>query len=188
MNSRLLISPLMQERDCSDWLTGEERQRAAQLTAPRRRSEFVTWRALFHRHFGLDRTVAYTPEGAPFVVGSRMYISVSHSARNVALVASDRPCAVDLESPDRNFARILSRYLSPDEQHLATDPRWPAIAWCAKETLYKLARTQGLRLVEDLRICSVDMPRARLVARILDHPAVELSFAMLGGDVAVWSF
>ncbi len=188
MNSRLLISPLMEERDCSDWLTGEERQRAAQLTAPRRRSEFVTWRALFHRHFGLDRVVDYTPEGAPFVVGSRMYIGVSHSARNVALVASDRPCAVDLESPDRNFARILSRYLSPDEQHLATDPRWPAIAWCAKETLYKLARTQGLRLVEDLRICSVDMPRARLSARILDHPAVELSFAMLGGDVAVWSF
>ncbi len=188
MNPRLLICPLMEERDCSDWLTGEERQRAAQLTAPRRRSEFVTWHALFHRHFGMDKVVDYTPEGAPFVVGSRMYIGVSHSARNVALVASDRPCAVDLESPDRNFARILSRYLSPDEQHLATDPRWPAIAWCAKETLYKLARTQGLRLVEDLRICSVDMPRARLSARILDHPAVELSFAMLGGDVAVWSF
>ncbi len=188
MNSRLLISPLMEERDCSDWLTGEERQRAAQLTAPRRRSEFVTWRALFHRHFGLDSVVAYTPEGVPFVVGSRMYIGVSHSAKNVALVASDRPCAVDLESPDRNFARILSRYLSPDEQHLTTDPRWPAIAWCAKETLYKLARTEGLRLVEDLHILSVDMPRARLVARILDHPAVELSFATLGGDVAVWCF
>ncbi len=188
MNSRLLISPLMEERDCSDWLTGEERQRAAQLTAPRRRAEFVTWRALFHRHFGLDRVVTYTPEGAPFVVGSRMYIGVSHSAKNVAIVASDRPCAVDLESPDRNFARILSRYLSPDEQHLATDPRWPAIAWCAKETLYKLARAEGLRLVEDLHILSVDMPRARLAARILDHPAVELSFATLGGDVAVWCF
>lgn len=171
-----------------DWLTREERERAAQLTAPRRRAEFVTWRALFHRHFGSDREVAYTPEGAPYVVGLRMYIGVSHSAKNVALVASDRPCAVDLESPDRNFARILPRYLSPDERDLADDPRWPAIAWCAKETLYKLARTELLRLAEDLRILSVDIPRARLVARILDRPAVELSFATLNGDVAVWRF
>ena len=171
-----------------DWLTDEERRRAAQLTASKRRSEYVTWRALFHRHFGLDRVVDYTPEGAPFVVDSQMYIGVSHSARNVALIASDRPCAVDLESPDRNFARILSRYLSPDEQRLSPDPRWPAIAWCAKETLYKLARTEGLRLVEDLHLLSVDLPRARLVARILDLPAVDLSFATLGGDIAVWSF
>lgn len=188
MNSRLLISPLMEERDCFGWLTPEERQRAAQLTAPRRRAEFVSWRALFHRHFGLDKVVAYTPEGAPCVVGSPLHIGVSHSARNVAVVLSDRPCAVDLESPDRNFARILSRYLSPDEERLTTDPRWPALAWCAKETLYKLARTEGLRMAEDLHLLSVDLLRARLVGRILDRPSVELSFARLSGDMAVWCF
>ncbi len=178
----------MEERDCLDWLTPGERQRAAQLTAPRRRAEFVTWRALFHRHLGLDKVLDYTPEGAPCVVGSPLYVGVSHSAKNVAVVLSDRPCAVDLESPDRNFARILPRYLSPDEQRLTADPRWPALAWCAKETLYKLARTEGLRLLEDLHLLRVDIPRARIVGRILDGPAVTLSFAPLSGDMAVWHF
>ena len=69
---------------------------------------------------------------------------------------SDRPCAVDIESETRRFTRAAAHFLTPAEAALGDDPRVAGVVWCAKETLYKLARRRGLDLLRDLAIIRID--------------------------------
>ena len=121
--------------------------------------------------------IDYTEVGAPCLRDIPIYISVSHSADRVAVAFSAEPCAVDIESTERNFARVKDHYLTAEEQRLADDPRWLATAWSAKETLYKYAGRDALDLVRDLHLGAVDFASGRIVARIADAAPVTITFS-----------
>lgn len=151
MDKRLLVEPLLLEAEAVRWTTEAERQAAASF-APQRRREYLAWRAVVRRELG-PVGIGYDAAGAPHVEGCEgVHIGVSHGAGRVALVFSDRPSAVDIECLDRPFDRLLPRYLAPEERCLSTDPRFPVVAWSAKEVLYKLAGERGLDLRADLRL------------------------------------
>lgn len=98
--------------------------------------------------------------------GGRVHISVSHCRGSVAVLFSDRRCAVDIETLDRNFRRLASRYMTPAEAALSDDPRWPAAVWSAKETLYKYAGRRELDLLRDLSIERADLGHGIIRGRI----------------------
>lgn len=151
MDRRLLIEPLLPEAEAARWITDAEWREAAPF-APQRRQEYLAWRAVVRRELGAVG-IGYDAVGAPRIEGCQgICIGVSHGAGRVAVVLSDRPCAVDIERLNRPFDRLLPRYLTAAEQCLSTDPRFPAAAWCAKEVLYKLAGERGLDLRADLRL------------------------------------
>ena len=79
---------------------------------------------------------------------------------------SDRPCAVDIESETRRFTRAAAHFLTPAEAALDDDPRVAGVVWCAKETLYKLARRRGLDLLRDLAIERIDFAAGEVVGRV----------------------
>lgn len=115
----------------------------------------------------------------------------------VAVVLSNAPCAVDIECVARDFQRAVPRYLSPAEQQLSAHPHFPAIAWCAKETLFKYAASttgQSLDLLRDLHIERVQFPDSdstpcgTLVARILNEEPVVLHFYEDKGFAVVFLF
>lgn len=150
------------------WIAADERAAADAFGSERRRREYLTWRAVVRRALGPDVRIGYDANGAPQLLDLSLHLSVSHCAGLVAVALSDAPCAVDAESTGRDFSRVCTRYLTPSEASLSSDPLWPAVAWCAKETLYKYARRRELDLCRDLRLLEADLARGRLVGRIGD--------------------
>lgn len=152
---RLYIEPPQTEEETSAWTTDEEVAQAAAFRSERRRREFLTWRAIVRRVLGCHTRIAYDELGAPSLPDGEAYVAVSHCSGRVAVCLSPNRCAVDIERADRDFSRAAERFLTPDEAALSSDPRWPGLVWCAKETLYKYARRRNLDLLRDLRIVSV---------------------------------
>lgn len=183
MTNGLFIEPLMSEEQALQAATDTERQTVALFAAERRR-EYLTWRAMLRREIG-PAEIIYNTVGAPIVAGcDDICIGVSHGAGRVALCISDTPCAVDIECLDRNFNRISSRYLTPNERALSSDPRFAAVVWCAKETLYKLSGEQGLNLLSDLCITAVGS--GWIEGSIKKRESRRLSFRYFDDVVVVW--
>ncbi len=175
MNSQLIVSELLTDEQTAAWTTEQDRREAAAFASARRRAELLTWRAMVRRAIGREVSIGYNPIGAPILHDSPLRISVSHCTDRVAVCICENPCGVDIERADRNFLRALPRYLSDEEQGLCADPRWPGVAWCAKETLYKYAGEQGLDLLEDLHLLSVDLATGTLTGQIKNGEPIRLS-------------
>ncbi len=156
---RLIVEAPLPTEEAARWATDDERATVRDFGEARKR-EYLAWRAIVRRTIGRDAMIAYDSVGAPILTNYPFRITVSHCQGRIAVGISDRPCAVDIERTGRNFRRILSRYLSPEEQRLSAHPLFPAIAWCAKETLYKYAGQQGLDLLDDLHIDGISFSEA----------------------------
>ena len=146
---RLCVEAPLPFDEAAAWATPGELA-AARTFAPARAQEYLAWRAIVRREIGADARIAYNAAGAPVVTNFPVRISVSHCRGRVAVALSDRPCALDIERTDRPFRPLLHRYLTPAEQALSDHPLFPAVAWCAKETLYKYAGVPGCDLRRDL--------------------------------------
>ena len=184
---RLLTLAPMTEAEAAPWVTGEELATAAGFGSAVRRAEFLTWRAAVRRELGHDVRIAYDANGAPCLPGRAERISVSHCPGRVAVVLSEGPCAVDIESETRNFGRVIARYMTPCERRLSESALWPAVAWCAKEALYKYARRPGLDLLHDLRVETVDFAAGTVVGRIGGGEAIRLTLHRADGFITVYT-
>lgn len=182
----LIIEAPWPEGEAAAWATAEERAAAAAFGSERRRREYLTWRALVRRELGRDVRVAYDAVGAPVLENRPEYLSVSHCDGRVAVCLSLRRCAVDIEPVTRNFGRVLSRYMTPEEQALADDPLLPAAVWCAKETLYKYAGRRELDLLRDLRITEADLAAGCLAGRIAGGAPVAMRLLCRDGYLAIF--
>lgn len=186
----LCVEPLWPVERALGAVTAEDRKQAAEFASAHRRQEFLSWRALLYRELGRSVQIEYDPAGAPYMTDFQGCIGVSHSRGQVALCWSPAGrCAVDIESADRDFTKVLSRYLTPEEERTANHEAWLCIAWCAKECLYKLAGERDLDLREDLRLTEMHPAKepqsGTLTGSVKGHPH-RLRFARFGPDWAVW--
>lgn len=149
-----------------------------------RRREFLAWREIVRRIAGRDAEVGYDEWGAPQIIGSSLHIGVSHSRDHVAVIVSERPCAVDIESLSRDFGKVAARYLTTEERALSPHPDFLAAAWCAKEALYKYYRRGGLNLLSDIRIAAVDFGRGEIRGTVRGEE-IALRMSYHEGDIAV---
>lgn len=149
-----------------------------------RRREFLAWREIVRRIAGRDAEIGYDERGAPQIIGSSLHIGISHSRDHVAVIVSERPCAVDIESLSRDFGKVAARYLTTEERALSPHPDFLAAAWCAKEALYKYYRRGGLNLLSDIRIAAVDFGRGEIRGTVRgEEIAMRMSYHE--GDIAV---
>ncbi len=171
---RLVVEPPAAEAEAARSATPAERA-AAREFGPRRRREYLAWRAVVRREVGADAAIAYDAVGAPQITNYPLFLSVSHCAGRVAVALSDRRCAVDVEPAGRNFSRVAPRCMTAAERALSDDPLWPGFVWCAKEALYKYAGRRGADLLRDLSVESADLEAGRLTGRIAGGEAVEVA-------------
>lgn len=181
----LLLEPPMADAVSSRWTTAEERAAAAAFASERRRSEYLTWRAVVRRELGAVG-IGYNAVGAPVLCGSDAHVGVSHCPGRIAVCISDAPCAVDIEPETRDFGRAASRFLAPEERALADDPLLPAVVWCAKETLYKLTGRTELDLLRDIRVTAVDFAAGTVDGCVCGGAPVRLSLLRRDGFVVVY--
>lgn len=104
--------------------------------------------------------ISHEPSGCPFVVGMSgdddacaardVCIGISHTVGWVALILSDHgPVAVDIEYRSARVRRVAPRFLRPDEPFATVEEM--LLAWCAKETVYKLYPSDNLAAA-DMRV------------------------------------
>lgn len=162
----LVIAPVT-DAETSPWLTDDDRSCIATLGNARRRREQTAWRSIVRRKAG-TAPIAYTPSGAPFLEGSDLYIGVSHTASETAVILSRRPCAVDIECTGRDFRRVAPRFVAPEEAALpcSGEELFLPVLWCVKETLYKFSGRKELDLREDLRLNRANLRTGTLTGAI----------------------
>lgn len=140
-----------------------------------RRAERLAWRALLREAAGIEPDVDYTAAGAPVLTSLPDFnISVSHCRDMVAVAVARGRCGVDIERLDRNFARVAPRYLSAAERALSDDARLPAAVWCAKESLFKMQGREGVDLLRDVTVTSVDFACGTVCGRVSGNPEVTM--------------
>lgn len=154
---RLIVEPIQQMYACCDALiTAADVASAVRFQNERRRAEHLAWRRVVRRELGRTVTIDYNAVGAPTVDTPNTYISVAHGGGMVAVAIAEQRVGVDIESGERNFERAKERYMSAEELRLSDDSLWPAMAWTAKEAMYKLYGEKGVDLRDDLRIVAFD--------------------------------
>ncbi len=153
-NHRIIIEPILPIDTLRTMVTPKEWNQAQEFVSLRRQREWLSWRAHLRAQWRTDFEIEYTKQGAPYIVDSDTYISVSHTQTHIAIILSDTPCAIDIEQLSRNFAKVAERYISPQESQFITTPLLQAIAWCAKEAAYKYA-TQSCDFIRDICIRTI---------------------------------
>lgn len=174
-NARIIIECIATEESLRKGATARELAEVEQFSAESRRCEVLAWRTIVRRELGQEVNIFYDEYGAPKVNNPDTHISVSHSREFVAVVIADAPCAIDIESAERNFRKISSRYLSEYEQALAEQYDIFAEMWSAKEALYKYHSKGELDLVQHIVITDYRATEGVLIASILGGAPIEVS-------------
>ena len=95
----------------------------------------------------LPLPVAVNPDGKPYLLGSDLHFSLSHSGSFAACALSDHPVGLDLEKRGRMRESLLRRSFSPEEQTLIRSSQDSDLLftriWTGKESFVK-ATGQGI--------------------------------------------
>lgn len=167
------------------------------ITNVLKRLEVLAGRALIQalvgqwgvRYQGLTKDVY----GKPYLAGSDIHISLSHSYPYVAAIAHrTKNVGIDLEQPKEKLLRIAHRVLSESELHDAgNDVVKHCIYWCAKESLIKIYGKKDLILSRNLLVSPFLLQqRGHLVGRILVNnttTAIPLEYIVADNFVVVVS-
>lgn len=170
---------------CDTLITAEDVASASRFQNERRRNEHLAWRRVVRRELGRGTVISYNEVGAPEVDAPDTFISVAHGAGCVAVAIADHKVGIDIESTERDFGAVSSRYMSLDEQQLCDDELWPAMVWTAKEALYKLYGKRGIELRDELQIKAYNTDNKHLRAQLTGHNEATVEIELRGDDVVV---
>jgi phosphopantetheinyl transferase len=188
----LLIAPVGDIEELEHGATAEELLSLEGISSPRRQAERLSWRAVLRSAEAEGIIIEYDQQGAPVIKNSQYkHISVSHCRDRVAVLLTMSPCGVDIECRDRRFSAIAERYLTEEEYLVASKANFDrqtflALAWSAKEALYKMLRREGVDLCRDLRIVAISPKQQSIVAEAYGE-RVELRYILDCGHQIVYA-
>lgn len=151
-NSQIAIWKVTESEQELKGLTGIDLTNV--YTFPRRRIERMVTRAILDRlnHF---EPINYHPNGRPYYYEGSPYISISHAANLVVVGFCQKvSIGVDVERTTRDFKMVAGRYLTPKELEWINLEHQDslALAWCIKESVYKLPWKKEKNYVTDINI------------------------------------
>ena len=130
-------------------------QAEQRFSAPHRRQEWLSVRALLARLAGKEAEIGYLPSGKPYLLRSSAFVSISHTRGYVAVICGTEPVGIDIEQYGRRVHKVASRFIRDDEQANAWqgDNTWSLLLhWSAKEVMYKCLDIEAVDFREHLRI------------------------------------
>ncbi len=139
-------------------LSAEEEQIFACLKTPTRKRHWLSYRLIlpYLVHNNELSTISYDEYGKPFLNNGVRHISVSHSGKYSALIASPtNSVGIDIEHIEEKILNIHHKFLN-DKELKETGPA-PSletlyIFWAAKEALYKLHGKRNILFRENIYI------------------------------------
>ena len=144
------------------------------VSNPLKRLEFLAGRVmiktLLNRWNIPFRGLTKDAFGKPYLVGSPVHISLSHSYPYVAAILHrSRSAGIDLEQPKEKMLRIGPRVLAADElADAGSNIVKHCIYWCAKESLIKVHGKKDVIFSKNLLVTPFPLAsRGQLIGRIL---------------------
>ena len=114
----------------------------------KRQREKAAERLLLYRAFGRPVTLCHDEQGAPFVEGIDVNISITHTPHLVAVAINEHQVVgVDAEQMDRQqVLRVRDKFLNDKEKQFIAPDDLAAhiIAWTAKEAIIKAERNSAI--------------------------------------------
>lgn len=103
--------------------------------------------------------------GKPFIKEASFHISLANSfPYAVAALHQDKAVGIDIEPPSDKLVRIQHKFLHQHEYAFFADqPERLCLAWCAKESLYKLHGRRNLSFKQDIIINKILYPHQPLL-------------------------
>lgn len=100
--------------------------------------------------------VHYDDAGKPYLAGSNWHISVTHTGEFAGVIISkEHKVGIDMERIRPRIDKIKEKFLSEEELSRIPHDQWLeqiTLAWCAKETLYKLYGYRNLDFRKNIRV------------------------------------
>lgn len=144
------------------------------VTNPIKKLEYLASRLLVkhmvHSFAELYHGLSKDEYGKPFLNGSSVHVSLSHSYPYVAaIIDRNRNVGIDIEQIKPKLLKVAPRFLSEQEVHdAASNLEKLCVYWCAKEALIKIYGKNDLFLRENLRIEPFSMgKRGEITGRII---------------------
>lgn len=111
---------------------------------------------LLHRALGHPVTLCNTGQGAPFIEGDDVHLSITHTMELVAVALNDcHAIGLDAERIDRQqMLRVRDKFLNASEKQFIAPDDLAAhvIAWTAKEAVIKVERNSAIDWTEGIRL------------------------------------
>jgi phosphopantetheinyl transferase len=170
---------------CDALITAADVASASRFQNDSRRREHLAWRRIVRQELGRGVAIEYNEVGAPVVDTPNTFISVAHGGGMVAVAIAHERVGVDVDALDRNFERVMTRYMSAEEIALSSDAVWAAQVWAAKEAIYKLYGKRGVDLTRDIRITSYDATAQQLAAQVCSEAHVVIKTQIVEDRVVV---
>ena len=114
----------------------------------KRQREKAAERLLLRHAFGNPVSLSYTEQGAPYIEGCDVNISITHTPQLVAIALNDEHIiGIDAEQMDRGqVLKVRNKFLNvAEQQHIAPDNLAAHVmAWTAKEAVIKATRDSAI--------------------------------------------
>jgi 4'-phosphopantetheinyl transferase len=138
-------------------LRKEEENLYQAFVAENRKKQWLAYRILLKTLLAPeDISIEYDPAGKPYLAGSRMHISVTHTEDLAAVIISrNARVGIDIEKVRTRIEKVKDKFLSEEESSFLikeTELEQLTLAWCAKEALYKLYGLRNLDFRENIRV------------------------------------
>jgi len=176
------------EEDLLVTLPEECRENIATFKNATRRKEYLAVRRLLIEMLGGYTKVDYSPNGKPLI--SNGYISISHTKGYASVIYSaSYDVGIDIEYVSDRVNKIRSYFLNPNEEELFNETPSSLIAWCAKETLFKMINNEGLSvdLKSDLHLTAFDDTQIEVYETATkDQHSYTLSYKLTDTFALVW--
>lgn len=123
----------------------------------KRRKEWMAGRLLLHKMSGREeREIAKKDEfGKPHLLDSPYDISLSHSGRFAAVIASSACCGIDIQHLVPKLKKIEKKFMTPEDLGRLSEVYYMEqlhVYWGAKEALYKAYGKRKLEFREHIII------------------------------------
>lgn len=139
-------------------LSEQEKQQFSLLKSPQRRQHWLSYRMIipYLMQQGETPAINYDENGKPFLNNGVRHISVSHSGKFSALIASpNKHVGIDIECMKPKIFRLAHKFLNRKEikqvfsKH-AMESLY--VVWAAKEALFKLYGKRDIQFKDHIRI------------------------------------
>lgn len=131
-------------------------QEISTMRTENRKKEWLAVRVLLKELLGEEARIAYHTNGAPYLPEKNLHISISHTKGYVAVALSpDSPVGIDIEYISDRIMKVRERFLSEEENNAIDamhEREHLLIYWCAKETMFKMIKEEGIDFINHLHV------------------------------------
>lgn len=155
--ARVIVMDIDEIGDSTETLSRSQSDEIEAIANLKRRRERSATYHIINRIFPQKPLLRHEADRSPVLVNENgipmeTEISISHSARSVAVAAACRRIGVDIECMSSKIDRVASKFLSEAESRFIDTSAKRLVAWTVKEAVYKAAATEGLPLVNGIEI------------------------------------